>query len=168
MDELDVIRRAIEEHHRIRADIRLAGEAVNDMEALFNLQQAHAAWGQGSVRQLTEATGRLQATIEGLRKGLGAHFGFEERYLPDIFGKNLMMALILEHDEVRGKLLDCASTVSTGVAGLQQESLLSFRNVVQQKTSDLSSTMESHASREEIILRMLEKSLERQRQAKTS
>ena len=44
MDDLEVIRRAIEEHHKIRSGLRQVGAAVNDMEALFGLQQAHASW----------------------------------------------------------------------------------------------------------------------------
>ena len=166
MDDLAVIRRAIEEHHRIRGNVRLAGEAVNDMEALFSLQQAHAAWGQGSIKELTEAVARLQQTIAGLGQGLNAHFGFEEQYLPPVLGTNLMKAIVLEHDEIRQKLSECAASVSADLGGQPQEKLLSFRSLVQQVVSDLSNSIESHASREEVVFRMLERALEKENQGK--
>ena len=163
MDDLAVIRRAIEEHHRIRGNIRLAGEAVNDMEALFSLQQANADWGQGSVAKLTETTDKVQRAVNGLKEGLQNHFGFEEKYLPPVFGHNLMHAIVVEHDEVRQKLQECSASVVVEVQGLPQEKLLSFRNLVQQMVSDLSNLIESHASREEMIFKMLERALEREK-----
>ncbi len=168
MDDLAIIRRAIEEHHKIRGSFRLAGEAINDMEALFNLQQAHATWGQGSVAKLQETAGRLQQTVNAIREGLNNHFGFEEKYLPPIFGKNLMAALILEHDEIRQKLQDCAASVVADITGLPQDKLLAYRGQIQRMVSDLSSSMESHASREEIIFRMLERALEKEKQSQTA
>jgi Hemerythrin HHE cation binding domain len=168
MDDLAVIRRAIEEHHKIRGSFRLAGEAINDMEALFNLQQAHATWGQGSVTKLQETAERLQQSVNAVREGLNNHFGFEEQYLPPIFGKNLMKALVLEHDEIRQKLRECAVSVVADVRGASQEKLLSYRGELQRMVSDLSNTMESHASREEIIFRMLERALESEKQSQAT
>ncbi len=166
MDDLAIIRRAIEEHHKLRTNVRLAGEAVNDMEALFNLQQAHAAWGQGSIKELSDAVARLQQTVAGLGQGLNAHFGFEEQYLPPVLGTNLMKAIVLEHDEVRQKLHECAASVAADLTGQPQEKLLAFRNLVQQMVSDLSHAIESHASREEIVLGMLARALVKESQGK--
>ena len=46
MHNLELIRKELEEHNKIKGGTRRVGEAVNDMEALFNLQQAQAIWTQ--------------------------------------------------------------------------------------------------------------------------
>ncbi len=167
MDDLAVVRKAIEEHHKVRSNIRLVGEAMNDMEAVFGLQQANADWSQGSVQGLSETVDRMQRTISGLSAGLKNHFGFEEAYLPPVFGSNLMKALLLEHTEVREKLAECASSIVADVSGLPQGKLLSFRSTVQRLVADLGNVIENHTSREEVILRMLEKALEKEQREKT-
>lgn len=166
MDDLEVIRRAIEEHHKIRSGLRQVGAAVNDMEALFGLQQAHASWGQGSVKEITDTLGRVQQTVNEMKQGLDRHFGFEEQYLPPVFGENLMKALLLEHSEVRQKLNDCEESVNRDVQGLPQERLLEYRTTIERTIADLTAAIEGHASREEVVLRMLERALEKEKQDK--
>jgi hypothetical protein len=161
MDDLDVIRRTIEEHHKVRGNIRLVGEAVNDMEAILGLQQSHASWGQSSAVALPDVLERLQRSISGLNEGLRNHFGFEEKYLPPVFGTNLMKALIFDHDEIRQKLAVCAGSMVVDLKSQSQEELLASRNRIQQMVADLTGTIESHASREEVVLRMLERALHR-------
>jgi hypothetical protein len=167
MDDLAVVRKAIEEHHKVRSNIRLVGEAMNDMEAVFGLQQANADWSQGSVQGLSETVDRMQRTINGLSAGLKNHFGFEELYLPPVFGNNLMKALLLEHGEVRQKLDECAGSIVTDVRGLPQGTLLTFRSTVQRLVADLGNAIENHTSREEIILKMLERALDKENRDKT-
>jgi hypothetical protein len=166
MDDLAVVRKAIEEHHKVRSNIRLVGEAMNDMEAVFGLQQANADWSQGSVQGLSETVDRMQRTINGLSAGLKNHFGFEELYLPPVFGNNLMKALLLEHGEVRQKLDECAGSIVTDVRGLPQGTLLTFRSTVQRLVADLGNAIENHTSREEIVLRMLERALDKENRDK--
>jgi hypothetical protein len=43
-DQLEMIDRLISEHHGIRDYVRLVGDSLNDIEALFSLQRAHAGW----------------------------------------------------------------------------------------------------------------------------
>ena len=168
MDFLEIIQRAIEEHRKVRSNLSVMGAAVNDLEALFSLQKAHANWAQASVDALAENLGRLEQTIDALDTGLNNHFGFEERYLPPVFGETLMKALLFEHNEVRGKVADCRAFTQTNVKGLPQEKLLAHRSALQQKISDLTQTVEGHASREETVFFMLERALKAEKEGKTT
>ena len=71
-----------------------------------------------------------------------------------------MKALVFEHNEIRGKLADCGNSIVTDIKGLSQERLLGHRSVIQQAVSDLIQAFEAHASREDTILRMIERALE--------
>ena len=101
-----------------------------------------------------------------MKQGLDRHFGFEEQYLPPVFGENLMKALLLEHSEVRQKLNDCEESVNRDVQGLPQERLLEYRTTIERTIADLTAAIEGHASREEVVLRMLERALEKEKQDK--
>jgi hypothetical protein len=166
MDDLELIHKTIEEHHKLRGNLRLVGEAVNDMEGLFSLQQAHASWSQSSAQGLPETMERMQRTIRGLSEGIRNHFGFEERYLPPVFGPNLMKALVFEHNEVRKKLDVCATSVLEDIRGQPQEKVLAYRSTVQEVVADLTSAMENHATREEVVLNMLARALEAEKEAR--
>ena len=133
---------------------------MNDLEAIFAMQRAHASWAQSSVEALPQNVGRLQQTVIAVSEGLKRHFAFEEQYLPPVFGETLMKALVFEHNEIRGKLADCGNSIVTDIKGLSQERLLGHRSVIQQAVSDLIQAFEAHASREDTILRMIERALE--------
>jgi hemerythrin len=159
MDQLEIIQRTIQEHHKIRTHIRLVGDAMNDMEAIINLQHADTSWGQHTVQDVEKNMDRLKQTISQLSEGLTNHFGFEEKWLPDVFGQTLMKALILEHDEVRDRLTKYKAAFIDDIKQFTREKLLSYRATIQQDIDDLSGLIESHASREEIVLLMIEKAL---------
>src|SRR4030042_2580336 len=83
-DVLAVITRIISEHHAIREHVKLAGDTVNDIEALFTLQRTQSGWSQTSITALIEKQNRLLQTISFLEQGLKNHFGFEEKALPSL------------------------------------------------------------------------------------
>ena len=163
MEQLEIIQRTIQEHHKIRNHLRLVGDAVNDIEAIVSLQHADTSWGQISVQDVERNMDRLKQTISQLNEGLTNHFGFEEKWLPGVFGPTLMKALVLEHDEIRDRLTKCKATFIDDIAQFTREKLLSYRSSIHQVTDDLSGLIESHASREETILLMIEKALIKER-----
>ena len=163
MDQLEIIRRTIEEHHKIRGNIRLIGEATNDMEALFSLQQAEANWGQSSIQSIVQNVDKLKQTIHRLSEGLKNHFALEEQWLPPVLGDNLAKALVLEHDEIRDKLVKCEAGFVNDISEFQRDKLLSYRTSVEQVIDDLIGLIEGHAGREDIVLSMIEKALSRER-----
>ena len=164
LDALAVITRAISEHHTIRGHIKLAGDTVNDIEALFALRRAQSGLSQSSITALIEKQNQLLQTFSFLEQGLKNHFGFEEKALPPLFGELLMKALLHEHHEI-DKQIETAKTTLTNIKleGMDQQELLSKRPVIQRNIDNLCRTVEEHASHEEIILTMIKKALEEDR-----
>lgn len=160
-DNLKIINRVIEEHHTIRGHVKLVGDSVTDMEALFTLQKARPDWILGSVESLSEKQKNLQQTMSFLDEGLKNHFGFEEKVLPPLFGELLMRALILEHRGIKKQIDEAKSMVSdTKLEGLSQKELLSKKSQIQQKVEGILRLVEEHAAKEETILKMLKTALE--------
>lgn len=166
MTFLEIIQRTIEEHRKVRSDVGVVGHAANDMEAMFSIQRSHAGWAQGSLEALPQSIERLRQAVEVVNEGLRRHYGFEEQYLPPVFGETLMKALVLEHGEVRGKLSACVTSINADVGGMAQEGLLTYRSGVQQAIGDLMQSIEAHASREEVVLHMIARALEAEQKAK--
>jgi len=160
-DNLKIVNRAIEEHHIIRKHVKLVGDSVSDLEALFSLQQARPDWILSSAEALPEKQDKLQQTISALDEGLKNHFSFEEKLLPPLFGKFLMQALILDHREIKKRIAETKSLVAnTKLEGLSRKELLSQKAQIQQKVEDILQLVEEHADKEETILKMLQKALE--------
>jgi len=160
-DALAVITRAISEHHAIREHVKLAGDTVNDIEALFTLQRTQSGWSQTSITALIEKQDQLLQTISFLEQGLKNHFGFEEEALPPLFGEFLMKAILHEHYEI-SRQIDSAKTTLSNIKleGLEQRELLSQKSGVQENINRLCQAVEEHAQHEEIVLNMMKKALE--------
>ena len=160
-DNLAIINRAIEEHHNIRGHIKLVGDSISDLEALFGLQKARPDWILSSPEALPERQGRLLQTISSLDEGLKNHFSFEEKLFPPLFGELLMQALILEHRGIKKQIDEAESLVAnTKLEGLSQKELLSKKAQIQQNVEGILQLVEEHAGREETIFKMLKKALE--------
>ena len=160
MTHLEIIRRAIEEHHKVRSGIRAVGEAVNDFNALFGLQDSYSTWSQSSVTEIPGRVGSVRETVASLEEGLNKHFGFEEMYLPPVFGESLMKALLFEHNEVRSRFSESKAALAADLSSMPQEQLLAHKYLVEQVIDNLCQTIEGHAGREETVFRMLERALE--------
>ena len=160
-DALAVITRAISEHHAIRQHVRLAGDSVNDIEALITVQRAQTGWSQSSIAALEEKRNQMQQAISFLDEGLRNHFGFEERALPPFFGDLLMKAILREHHTIAGQIEGARAAVSNiTLEGLEQRALLSQKSAIQAAVNQLCQAIEEHAQHEEIILSMMKKALE--------
>lgn len=160
-DNLAIIQRVIAEHRVMRGDIRLVGESINDMEAVFSLQKVYSGWTQGSAEALTQKRDKLLQTMNFLGDGLKNHFAFEEKALPPILGEVLMQALMLEHREILEELGAAKSMVAKiPLAGAGQEELLTEKSHTQYVVSAVCQKSEEHAHREEVILNMVQKALE--------
>jgi hemerythrin len=160
-DNLVVIKRIREAHNTIKGHLKLVGDTVTDIEALFSLQKAHAGWSLSSTEALAENQRKLQQTLSALEEGLKNHFGLEEKALPPLLGELLMLALTLEHQEI-AKLIGKAKSMvtDTKLEGLSQEKLLSKKSEIQRLVSSILQKVEEHASKEETVLKMVQKALE--------
>jgi hemerythrin len=160
-DNLKIVNRAIEEHHTIRGHVKLVGDSISDLEALFSLQKARPDWILSSTEALSEKQGKLHQTISALEEGLKNHFSFEEKLLPPLFGEFLMQALILEHREMKERIDETKSLLANAkLEGLSRRELLAQKAHIQKKVEDILQLLEEHAGKEETILKMLQKALQ--------
>jgi hypothetical protein len=160
-DALAIVTRVISEHHTMRRHIKLAGDTVSDIEALFALQGAQSGWSQTSIAALIEKRDQLLQTISFMEEGLKNHFDFEEKALPPLFGKLLMKAILHEHHRISGQVGSTKTTLaSIEVERLDERDLLSKKSAIQQSINNLHQTIEEHAHHEEVILTMMKKALE--------
>lgn len=160
-DNLKIVNRAIEEHHTISGHVKLVGDSISDLEALFSLQKARPDWILSSTEAMSEKQDKLRQTISALGEGLKNHFSFEEKLLPPLFGEFLMQALILEHREIKKRIDETKSLLTnTKLEGLSRRELLSQKAQIQQKVESILQLVEEHAGKEETILQMLKKALE--------
>ncbi len=159
-NQLAVIDRIIAEHHVIREHLKLVGDRVNDVEALFSLQKVDSAWAQSSIETLLEKQKQLIQTINALQEGAQNHFQFEEDMLPPLFGEVLMKALRFEHRINLEQINKTkAITTETKLDRLKPEEMLSKKTVIQRSISNLLQVIEEHAHHEETIFRMIRKAL---------
>ena len=160
-DNLKIIRAVISEHRSIKRNVKLVGDSVSDLEALFRLQQVHSGWAQSSVESLSKKQEQLLQAISFLEEGLKNHFAFEEKALPPLFGEVIMKALLLEHRDIKKKLAEAKATLAdAALEALSQEELLSRKTHFQQMISNLCQMVQEHAASEGVILNMLKKCLE--------
>ena len=161
IDQSAIIDRITTEHHSIRNHVRLVGDSLNDIEALFSLQRAHAGWTQASVENLSSKKLQLQQALSQIDEGLRNHFAYEEKSLESLFGQALIRALKYEHREIITQI-EAAKAIAaeTKLEELEQGDKLSSRSRLQQAVSSICQSVEQHAALEEQILKMLRKSLE--------
>jgi hypothetical protein len=156
-----IIDKIIEEHHKIRDNIKLAGDSLNDVEAAFSLSKAYSGWTQSSAGELANKKDMLIRALSALEAGLDAHFGYEEKYLPPLFGDLLMKGLLHEHGKVRGNV----AAAKKNVAGMEidlsdSQKLLVRKTVVQESVNHLLQSIEEHAGHEETVFLMIRGGME--------
>lgn len=160
-DALAVIMKVISEHRAIRKHVKLAGDTVADIDALFTLQKAYSGWNQSSTEALITKENQLQQVVSFLDEGLKNHFSFEEEAMSPLFGELLMRAILLEHHDIGRQIQNAkAMLAATKLEGLGQQELLSKKSEIQQTISSVCQAVEEHASHEETILSMMREALE--------
>ncbi len=159
-DELAIINQVIGEHQKVREHVKLVGDSVTDREALSSLQRARTDWVPGRLEALAEKQKALEQGIKSLDEGLKHHFAFEEEALPPLLGELFMRALLIDHREILKKIDEAKRVVADAkLEGLGREELLTKESDIQQAINRMCQTIEEHATREEIILDMVQKAL---------
>jgi len=161
-DDLAIIRKVIDEHESIRRHVKLVGDSISDQEALPGLERVRADWVPGRLGTLAEKEDKLQQAIGFLDEGLQNHFAYEEKVLAPLLGELFMRALVLDHQEIR-KEIDAAKSIVTEakLEGLSREELLNKESHIQQVIKNMCYLIEEHAYKEETILEMLQKVLDK-------
>lgn len=163
-NSLATIKKVIEEHQVIRRHLKLVGDTVSDREAVSNLEEARIDWIPGRPQSLVEIRENLQQALNSLDEGLKNHFAFEEKNLPSLLGELFMKSIRLDHQEIR-KALQQSKTMSTDtrLMGLSRDELMHKEAETQQTISNLIQLIEDHAAKEETLLEMLLRVLEKER-----
>lgn len=159
-DRLNIINRVIEEHHKIHSQLGATGRAGNDIEAIFNMQQAYAGWSQSSLDSLLAKQQQLKSVFAGLEEGLHNHFGYEEKYLPPILGEVLIRSLLIEHERIWKNINTVKTTLSAPFQTMTRDELFASKSQLQQQINDVTVAIETHAGREETMLNMAKEALE--------
>ena len=159
-DYLAKINEIIEEHRTIGSNVKLVGDSVSDQEALASLKSVRSDWPPDRLELLAEKQRKLKQTMDFLEEGLRNHFSKEEDVLPTLLGEFLMQSLLLEHEEITGKI-DGVKLVATDseLGGLSEAELESLDSEIKRKISDFSRLIEEHADREEMMLEMVARAL---------
>ena len=161
-DQLEVIRRIIEWHKTIRGHARLVGESVTDIEALITLEKARTDWVPGRLEALSEKKDKLQQVISLLDEGLKNHFDYEEKALPPLLGDLVMRAIVLQHNEIIKETNEAKSMHSfLNLEELNRDELLAEELRVQQRIGIILQLVEEHATREDLVLEMVQNALEK-------
>ena len=138
LDALAAIIKAISEHHALRKHVRLAGDVVTDIEALFTLQKAYSEWTQSPTQALIAKQNQLQEVLILLEQGLKTHFAFEEEALSPLFGELLMRAIMVEHRSIARQIEDAkVMLASTKLEGLRQPELLLRKSEIRHTISSI-------------------------------
>ncbi len=166
-DNLAIINRIIEWHQTLRGHVKLVGDSIVDREALLALEKTRPEWIPGQLEALTEKQKKLQQAMSFLDEGLRSHFAYEEKVLPPLLGELFMQALILDHQEIKKEINEAKSMVpEIKLEGLSRDELLSQESEIQETISSMCQLVEEHAAREEIVLEMVRRVLEKKGQSK--
>jgi hypothetical protein len=160
-DQLAIVARLMDDHHKVRTNLKLVGDSVSDLEGLISLERVKPDWMLAPSELLAEKHDKLLQTVSSLREGLENHFSYEEECLPPIFGDLIMHALMLEHADIRKALDGLQATLkNTKLAGLTSEQLMTAKWNIQQKIEDLRHLIEGHATKEDVLIQMAQRALE--------
>lgn len=109
MEPLEIIERIIQWHKTIRKDLHHLDRAANDAEALAVVDKAKELFMPGRLQQ-HEGLKELRSSLEVTAEGLGRHFDFEEKCLPDLvagYGDEEIASnwesILLEHKDLRSR-----------------------------------------------------------------
>ena len=160
LDKLAVLRRVIEEHRTIMGNVKLVGDSMNDVEALFRLQRVQSEWFQSSIAAVTARQEELAKSLLTLHDGLTNHFAFEMNNLPQLFGVILMKSLEIEHRRIMRMLNDGQTTLAGAKPeGLTQAETVARKSHLQKIVNDIMEAVQQHHATEEVILKLAEKAL---------
>ena len=137
---------------------------ITDREALSSLGRVHSDWIPGRLEIMTEKQKKVQQAMSSLADGLSNHFAYEEKVLPPLLGELFMRALLLDHQGIRKEIKQAKSIVAnTSLEGLSRDKLLAEEAHIQQVVSSVGRLVEEHLTKEEVLLEMLQRSLQQER-----
>lgn len=160
-DNIKDVLKAIEEHNLVRESVKSVESSMNDLNALFLLQRERADWALSSAEAQNKSLKKLKTTLDRLYDGLSRHFGFEEAAFPALIGDILMQSLSIDHREIKDSIEKTRAMVEkTDLQALGEKELLDQKTRIQTAINNLCQIIQEHATEEDVLLKMLRKSLE--------
>lgn len=150
----------IDEHRSVLYGLKMAGDRVSDLEALFSLQACYSDWTHESLETLVAKQKRLEETVGVLCEGMKNHFRFEERNLRPLLGEASIQALSKIHRRIQRQLQNTRSALAIPFDGMGNEQKMAHKLRIQQAVYDLCQVIDRHRSQEEILLHVLKAMLE--------
>ena len=160
-DHKAIIKQVAGEHQIILSDMKLAGETINDREAIITLEQTRSNWIPGQVDVIARKRDEVLEILGKLVQGLERHYVFEEDVMPPLLGKLLMKTIRLEHRELKTQFSRVIKAI-TGIKleGIGREELLAREWQMRDMIEDIRRHKEEHLAREEAILNLLHKAFQ--------
>jgi hypothetical protein len=158
---LVTISTVISEHHTTREHTRLAGDSISDEEAITTLKATSRDWIPGRRGGPEKRQMKLLQRLNFVEEGLKNHFATEETVLAMLLGELLTRAIILDHRNIVEKIHKARSIVADMVLqGLSREELLTKESQILQLIDHICHLIEDHATKEDIVLDMMERALQ--------
>lgn len=159
-EHLATIDLLVDEHRAVLYGLKMAGDRVSDLEALFNLQRVYSEWTQSSVDSLAEKQRDLQKLMDSLYEGAKQHFRFEEKSLPPLLGETTMRALKKIHQMIQRQFRRVKSVLDVHFEGMNRGEILVCKSCIEEEIYNLCQMIDQHRSQEEILLQLLKGLLE--------
>lgn len=157
MEDLEIIRRVMEQHKVLQGQIDSVGQAMSDKDALLRLDRAQADLAVDFRRPLNERRSGLIASLTIVEQGLKKHYDFEEEMLPPLLGKLLTEALIIEHKDLISEMQKVISTInSANLEKLSHIDEVSQEAIMNASLIALRDKKTDHQKREEALLLTLQ------------
>ncbi len=150
----------IDEHRAVLYGLKLAGERVSDLEALFNLQTVYSEWTRSSVDSLAEKQKSLAEFMDSLYEGAKHHFRYEEEHLSPLLGEAVMQALVRTHERIRRQFRRAKSILAVRLDETNPDNLLCHKACIEEAVYDLCQMIDQHRTQEELLLQILKGMLE--------
>jgi hypothetical protein len=168
-DDLEILKKTIEEHRLIHENITSVSERANDVNAQVLLDWERADLAVSGADSMDEKVDTLKKSVAALQVNLGRHFGFEETYLPPVLGPELMNILLRDHVAIRAALEQAGKQLSAFKSGgLDNSTLLDKKMELIAVVSDVTDLIKEHALKEDTILRGKKRELENAGSGKAS
>jgi hypothetical protein len=157
-DDIVIVYGLLHEHEAIIQNAVQIKNAINGPEAKFLQTAGH--WSEELVKEITTAYSNVQRAMSNINQGLQQHFEKEEKDLAPLIGSLLTRALGQEHSQLLEKFTKARIQVNeSNLEKLSREELLAKSYEIRNATISIFDQIESHITREDVILQLLRRTI---------
>ena len=165
---LAVLERIMEEHRLMVDRLKLAGDAISDLEAARRLEKANVAFTEKRSEPFLE---RLEAVLKELatiEAGVREHYRREEEELPPILGAVLARSLKMQHRHLVSDIESAVEAISRcRASGLSPDDRLNEEMLASALILRIYRETTEHMQAEDVVLAWAKIALEGGRELET-